>query len=50
MSTATGPKRERGYFPRWTLKTSGVIMPEERLPRGQTIVSGLQHCGVAMAG
>ena len=30
-------------------KTSGVIMPEERLPWGQTIVSGLQH-GVAMAG
>ena len=26
-----------------------MIMPEERLPWGQTIVSGLQH-GVAMAG
>jgi hypothetical protein len=38
-----------GYFPRWKLKTTGVIMPEERLPWGQTIVSGLQH-GVAMAG
>ena len=37
------------YFPRWRLKTTGVIMPEERLLWGQTIVSGLQH-GVAMAG
>src|SRR5262249_43615302 len=47
MSTATHP--EVGYFPRWRLKTTGVIMPEERLPWGQTIISGLQH-GVAMAG
>jgi uracil-xanthine permease len=38
-----------GYFPHWKEKTSGVIMPEERLPWWQTIVSGLQH-GVAMAG
>src|ERR1700756_4298397 len=38
------------YFPRWKLKaTGGVVMPDERLPWGQTIVSGLQH-GVAMAG
>src|SRR5690349_5341715 len=50
MSTATSSDEQaRGYFPRWTLKTSGVIMPEERLPLGQTIVSGLQHC-VAMSG
>jgi len=49
MSTATLPEVREGYFPRWKLKTSGVIMPEERLPWGQTIVSGLQH-GVAMAG
>jgi len=37
------------YFPRWRLKTTGVILPEERLPWTQTIISGLQH-GVAMAG
>ncbi|MFN3854135.1 MAG: solute carrier family 23 protein [Phreatobacter sp.] len=37
------------YFPRWTEKTSGVVMPEERLPMGQTIVAGLQHV-VAMFG
>ncbi len=50
MSTATSPEgKHEGYFPRWTLKTSGVIMPEERLPWGQTIVSGLQH-SVAMSG
>lgn len=54
MSTATGSDgqaqgRSQGYLPRWTLKTSGVIMPEERLPLGQTIVAGLQH-GVAMSG
>src|SRR5215470_17587307 len=40
---------QEGHFPRWKLKTSGVIMPDERLPWGQTIISGLQH-GVAMAG
>src|ERR1700746_1076384 len=49
MSTATLPEAREGYFPHWRLKTTGVIMPEERLPWGQTIVSGLQH-GVAMAG
>jgi putative pyrimidine permease RutG len=50
MSTATVPEmKQEGYFPRWKLKTTGVIMPEERLPWGQTIVLGLQH-GVAMAG
>jgi len=38
-----------GYFPHWTVKTGGVIMPEERLPWGQTIISGLQH-SVAMTG
>jgi uracil-xanthine permease len=48
MSTSALPE-EMSYFPHWKLKTSGVIMPEERLPWGQTIVSGLQH-GVAMAG
>jgi putative pyrimidine permease RutG len=49
MSTATLPEVCEGYFPHWKLKTTGVIMPEERLSWGQTIVSGLQH-GVAMAG
>ena len=49
MSTAATPDVQQGYFPHWELKTSGVIMPEERLPWGHTIVSGLQH-GVAMAG
>jgi putative pyrimidine permease RutG len=37
------------YFPRWKLKTEGTIMPEERLPLGQTVVLGLQHV-VAMFG
>lgn len=50
MANATDSGRQtQGYFPRWKLKTSGVIMPEERLAWGQTIVSGLQHC-VAMSG
>jgi putative pyrimidine permease RutG len=33
----------------WKVKTGGVILPEERLPAGQTIVVGLQHV-VAMFG
>ena len=37
------------YFPRWTLRTEGAIMPDERLPAGQTAVLGLQHV-VAMFG
>jgi uracil-xanthine permease len=49
MSTVTRSEVREGYFPHWTLKTTGVIMPEERLPWGPTIASGLQH-GVAMAG
>src|SRR5215813_3447606 len=49
MSTATHREVREGYFPHWKLKTTGVIMPDECLPWGQTIVSGLQH-GVAMAG
>jgi uracil-xanthine permease len=49
MSTTAVPEAREGYFPHWKLKTTGVIMPEERLPWGQTIVSGMQH-GVAMAG
>jgi xanthine/uracil permease len=49
MSTIAPAEQEGGYFPRWKEKTGGVIMPEERLPWGQTIISGLQH-SVAMAG
>ena len=49
MSLGTLPELRERYFPRWRLKTTGVIMPDERLPWAQTIVSGLQH-GVAMAG
>lgn len=37
------------YFPKWTLKTEGVISPDERLPAGQTIALGIQHV-VAMFG
>ena len=40
---------EHSYFPRWSLKSEGIIMPEERLPPGQTFVVGLQHV-VAMFG
>src|ERR1700687_3450521 len=32
-----------GYFPRWRVKTEGVIAPDERLPWGSTVVLGLQH-------
>lgn len=38
-----------GFLPKWTLKTSGVIAPDERLPWSQTVVAGLQHV-VAMFG
>jgi putative pyrimidine permease RutG len=37
------------FLPRWTLKTEGTIMPDERLPTGQTLIAGLQHV-VAMFG
>ncbi len=36
-------KEKQGYFPRWTLKTEGIIAPDERLPWGQSIFVGLQH-------
>ena len=36
-------------FPRWSLKTSGEIAPDERLPWLQTIAMGIQHV-VAMFG
>src|ERR671933_2081984 len=38
-----------GYFPKWTLKTVGTVMPDERLPASHSIVLGLQHV-VAMFG
>ena len=31
------------YLPSWTVKTEGIIAPDERLPAGQTFVVGLQH-------
>jgi putative pyrimidine permease RutG len=34
---------KEGYFPHWTLKTEGIIAPDERLPWGQSILVGLQH-------
>ena len=37
------------YFPRWTLRTGGVIAPDERLPAVQTLALGVQHV-VAMFG
>jgi len=37
------------YFPRWTLKTDGIIAPDERLPWPQTFALGVQHV-VAMFG
>lgn len=38
-----------GYFPKWTLKTEGVIAPDERPPFSQMIPLGAQHV-VAMFG
>lgn len=37
------------FFPRWRLKRDGLILPEERLPAGPTLISGIQHI-VAMFG
>ena len=36
-------KDSGGFFPRWHLKRTGTIAPNERLPWGQTILVGLQH-------
>jgi len=49
MTTAQTETAGGDYFPRWKEKIGGVIAPEERLPWGQTIASGLQH-SVAMSG
>ena len=38
-----------GFLSGWKLKSAGVILPEERLPAGQTLLVGLQHV-VAMFG
>src|SRR2546425_3558688 len=40
MATVT---EKPGYFTGWSLKTEGIIAPDERLPWGQTIFVGLQH-------
>src|SRR3989442_7267015 len=40
---ATVEKEQEGYLPRWTLKTEGIIAPDERPPWGQSIFLGLQH-------
>src|SRR5215467_9594547 len=40
MATVT---EKPGYLPRWTVKTEGIVAPDERLPWGQTIFVGLQH-------
>ena len=37
------------FFPRWVLKPEGVVLPEERLPAGPTVVAGVQHI-IAMFG
>src|SRR6184192_3732027 len=38
-----------GFLSGWKLKADGVILPEERLPLGQTLIVGIQHV-VAMFG
>ena len=38
-----------GHLRDWKLKSEGAILPEQRLPAGQTIVVGLQHV-IAMFG
>ncbi|KQW00177.1 solute carrier family 23 protein [Rhizobacter sp. Root1221] len=43
------PFAMRNFFPRWTLKTTGDVAPDERLPWPQTTVMGIQHV-VAMFG
>lgn len=49
MAQQDDPRDDDTYFVVWTLKTEGVILPEERLPPGQTVLVGLQHV-VAMFG
>jgi uracil-xanthine permease len=40
---------EPRHFPRWRVRTGGVIAPDERLPAVQTLALGIQHV-VAMFG
>ena len=44
MSTVASPEVREGYFPHWKLKTTGVIMPEERLPWGPDELYLLWYC------
>jgi uracil-xanthine permease len=37
------------YFPQWTVRTEGIVAPDERLPWPQTFAMGAQHV-VAMFG
>lgn len=38
-----------GFFPRWRVKREGLVLPEERLPAGPTLIAGAQHI-IAMFG
>lgn len=40
---------DESFFPHWRLKREGLVLPEERLPAGPTLISGLQHI-IAMFG
>ena len=35
-----------GFLPRWTVKTEGIIAPDERLPWGQTVARVLSNEGI----
>src|SRR4051812_34617309 len=49
MDESRGAPMADRYFVVWTVKTEGLILPEERLPAGATVLVGLQHV-VAMFG
>jgi putative pyrimidine permease RutG len=40
---------DTGFLPAWKVKHEGVILPDERLPAGQTVIVGIQHV-IAMFG
>src|SRR5260370_27387464 len=40
---ATETTERQGYFTGWTVKTEGIIAPDERPTWGQSIFLGLQH-------
>lgn len=40
---------DEGFFPRWRVKREGLVLPEERLPAGPTLIAGVQHI-IAMFG